>query len=378
MLKGSFSISTLIIILCLVFCFASIQSAIARSAGPPDLTGIVTKADTIVIGRVVEANPSHPMSMSVFVDRVIKGEAKPGSNLKTIVPDGIIEVRKDGSKGIYGVPDRAYGIIFLSKSGKQNYNALTVDNTCRYVLPALPVKKTQGRKIANSEPLRLVVNEALAVFGANAQEVLECNCGENDVNDIYGQVYRAICFVPSEITNPALVAVAKSPSTDPNGKLWAVSCLLRNDDWQFLDSVKGALLNPSANQISGARVLASALSSAIYKHSQAAGSNSSGSARKGLPDFAKITTELLASKDPKVRFEAAFGLRSTNSKTAVSAFANALYDTDEMVRYHAMMGLAEITGIKEKAPSYNNDHLDFWRDWATKNLHPAKNSPALR
>lgn len=72
----------------------------------------------------------------------------------------------------------------------------------------------------------------------------------------------------------------------------------------------------------------------------------------------------------ETRRAAAAALRHTGSNAAVDALSSALQDSDREVRYHAVLGLATITGLDEWGPSLElfdreeERYLTHWRAWA--------------
>jgi HEAT repeat protein len=74
--------------------------------------------------------------------------------------------------------------------------------------------------------------------------------------------------------------------------------------------------------------------------------------------------------DDSTREAAAEALRRMGSKLAIRPLVQALGDQDKNVRYHAVVGLAEITGDKEHHPNLIDyktaepRYLEYWIEWA--------------
>jgi HEAT repeat protein len=141
-------------------------------------------------------------------------------------------------------------------------------------------------------------------------------------------------------------------SKDENIKLEAEAGLLRHNDFSVLDQVEGTLLESPAGIPDNSVLL---LSSAI---------------RDGIRDAkaVPILARLLSAFDSRVRRAAAHALRETHAASAMGPLSIALNDSDQMVRYDAVLGLSEITGDLSHAPSVDlfkrgeSDYLTYWRE----------------
>ena len=71
----------------------------------------------------------------------------------------------------------------------------------------------------------------------------------------------------------------------------------------------------------------------------------------------------------RARRAAASALRHTEADSAIASLLQALEDTDQEVRYQAVLGLATITGETEWGPSLDSfareeqRYLAHWRQW---------------
>jgi hypothetical protein len=85
-----------------------------------------------------------------------------------------------------------------------------------------------------------------------------------------------------------------------------------------------------------------------------------------------ILTRLLTSRYVEARRSSAMALRRMKVDAVINPLTKALYDNDRDVRYHAVMGLAEITKqyswapAKDKYVSNEQHYLTYWRNWAAK------------
>jgi hypothetical protein len=168
--------------------------------------------------------------------------------------------------------------------------------------------------------------------------------------------YAAIDIL-RQIETPAISASLRlaAKSGDMRVKLRAVAVLLHRNDISELEFAEKML----SRRPSGiAPDLINNLAYALH----------------GVKDPKAIPTlmRLLRSRDVEVRRSSALALRQTGSDAAINPFMKALYDNDRDVRYHAVMGLAEITKQYSWAPArdkYDSNelhYLTYWRNWAAK------------
>ena len=151
----------------------------------------------------------------------------------------------------------------------------------------------------------------------------------------WGDKYAAI-DVLKEIETPAASASLRlaAKSGDMRVKLRAVAALLSKNDISELEFAEKML---SGRPSGIALELINNLTAALH----------------GVKDPKAIPTlvRLLGSRYVEVRRSSAFALRRTGADAAISPLMKALYDNDRDVRYHAVMGLAEITKQYSWAPA---------------------------
>ena len=81
-------------------------------------------------------------------------------------------------------------------------------------------------------------------------------------------------------------------------------------------------------------------------------------------------TKLLNAKEDKTREAAAEALRHIGSPSAIEPLKRALSDSDQRVRYYAVVGLATIAGQKDYLPNIPDfqkneaKYSDYWRQWS--------------
>lgn len=172
----------------------------------------------------------------------------------------------------------------------------------------------------------------------------------------WGDKYAAIEIL-KQIDTPATLASLRSAakSGDMRVKLHAVASLLRRNDISEIEFAEKML----SRRPSGiAPDLINNLAPALH----------------GVKDPNAIPTlvRLLESRYVEVRRSSALALRRTGSDAVINPFMKALYDNDRDVRYHAVMGLAEITKqyswapARDKYDSNERHYLTYWRNWAAK------------
>jgi hypothetical protein len=91
----------------------------------------------------------------------------------------------------------------------------------------------------------------------------------------------------------------------------------------------------------------------------------------GLKSVAAIPflDRLAASDNVQNRRAAISSLANIDDQAALRGLARALDDYDELVRYHAVRGLAVITGERNRMTTPDkfrvegSQHVAFWRDW---------------
>ena len=143
-------------------------------------------------------------------------------------------------------------------------------------------------------------------------------------------------------------------STDPDLRLRGAAALLLMNDVTGLAIIERALLRRGLDVRPDSRRIAL------------------GALTKGVSSDAAVDSvaALLAADDVETRRSAAASLRAGRSRRAIQPLVHALGDADQDVQYSAVIGLAEVTGNTEAAPSVTlfkqnpTLYLNYWREWA--------------
>jgi HEAT repeat protein len=159
-------------------------------------------------------------------------------------------------------------------------------------------------------------------------------------------------FTPGGRALDALRIASGNP--DMPVKLEAMSALLSHNDLSRLQVAAAVLIGPANTMPSEPR---QNLIAAIYDGVKD---------ERAVPALAALLSK---ASDPKVRQAAAMALRNTAAQIAVEPLSGALTDPDEMVRYFAVIGLAEIEDKPKWRPllpefrSNEANYLQYWNGW---------------
>ena len=155
-------------------------------------------------------------------------------------------------------------------------------------------------------------------------------------------------------TGAATIALRKAADqSDRTLRMEAIAFLLRRNDISALSIAEGILFSSAKN---GQDYVLKNLAFALEGISDP----------QAIPSLAR----LLEADDVQTRRSAAAALRHTSVEDAFEPLSRALEDSDREVRYHAVLGFAEITKQGEWGPSipkYIEDeqrYLTHWREWA--------------
>lgn len=304
----------------------------ANIVTPFNLSKIVDQSDVIGVGNVLEVSDDrprqveilHPYEATVRVDKVLKGSLPSTIKIKLIKKANAVRNGKSITQSLYAM-------FFLKEESPKSYTL--TDPTVEALVASDGVSGKEGDALAR-------VIEVLA-------QVLRSNHSPAD----QAEAIAALASVNSQASNDALRLVLKSSNEEL--KLQAEVGLLRHNDVSVLKLVEETLLKPT-NQTNAAAIghLSFAIQLGVRDPS-------------GIP----ILTRLLTSPNLEVRRAAAHGLRETRAPAAVAPLAAALNDTDQMVRYDAILGLSEITGDRSHAPSvdtFKRDEKKYLAYWQGK------------
>lgn len=372
-----------------------IHQANAMPIGPPDVPDMVKNAQLIVVGRVENlvtefasqqkkgsAPPSYngePYDKQIFsvkVDRVVHG-VLPKTPLKVILPIS--------NNGPFGVPNNVYGIFFLKPLNASLYQLVSPAHP---LLPAVPGNLSQPA--GTNDTLAKVASELVAVLASPPAKVVPPDGvgkgkGGNEtwwdnkpysvsgLQGIYGEASDALDRIPSETWKSKFREIAENGA--PQARVWANKTLVSDGDWSLVSSVQPLLVKPDASIGSSIRQLTGAMEGNASSKAHKLGDDWS----KTVPNIVPLATAMLGSTDTEVRCNASSILRMIGKPSVQSPLAKiGLNDKYQRVRWYAMAGLAETTGLKQQYPKFSpgegmaitkqeRPYIDFWRNWAVKN-----------
>jgi hypothetical protein len=259
------------------------------------------------------------------VERIIRGEGPAGQLFfRFTVPEAPI--------GYAGIQTGQFGVFFLRKV-TQGYEVL--DPYYPFVVAAPGEPEGTGNYVDQvTAEVAHVFDSATATADTRLQAVL---------------VLRT---VRTSLAGRSLKAAASG--RDLRARAWALSSLLARNDITLLDSALELMLSrdPKIDQ--------------NLKDVVAFGLRDGVKDPKAVP----AASRLLLAKDVALRRCAAAALRATQDTAAIEPLKLALFDTDQQVRYLAVVGLGEITRQDDWTPSvdYFNQNetrfLQHWREWS--------------
>ena len=308
-----------------------------------DLVSLTSHADIIAIGEVnsvldrgpttLDLDGGAPQAMRYVahlrVDQILKGSSLPEIlALDFVMPEMPI--------GIQGVTTGQYGLFFLTKDPSM----LRCTDPVYPSLPALRNTKL---------PPTAVLDQVTAVLG-QVLESLEVSDSERF------RALDALGGLNTDFARDTLRHALASPSRDI--RLDVARTLVARNDLTGLAIVEDALLHPSG------------LSDIMR-------SNLAGSLG-GLkdPNAVPALKRLLETNDQNIIEGAAIALRQSGSADALEPLSRLLTNSDERVRYYAVVGLGEITKQDEWTPSFpefrerGGKYLSYWQGWAASNVSP--------
>lgn len=318
----------------------SLRPVMATPIPSLNLSDLVRDADLIAIGQVTRVREdgktiieqggqsiaARRMIATLHVVRILKGTANSNS---ITVGFSLPEI----PLGYAGIAASEFGMFFLHKWNGHEY---LVTNPY-YPFLVASMSAPPGGVGSDFDRVVAEIAQVLIVPGASLDQ-------RRSAIDVLGRVK----------TTSAIVALrAASREADPTVRLRAAAFLLRQDDVSVLTSVEDILVKAPENiDASLLRGLAFAIQDGIKN-------------QEAIP----ILTRVLRTQDVQIRRAAAAALRHTEVDGAVEPLSIALEDDDREVRYHAVLGLATITGQTEWGPAldqFGRDeqrYLNHWRNW---------------
>ena len=330
--------TALVFVVAAVFGATTLNSTIVRAL---DVASLTSQADIIVMGRVVSVTnrgatildfgggpiPATAFEAAIHVDQLLKGSS-PAQTLfvSFAMPEMPI--------GVQSVVSDQYGLFFLAGLESQ----LSFANPQHPALPA----------VHNMEPLRgPLLDRVTSTLG---QVLVAAHVRDADRS----LALDALGSLKTDFARDTLRQALKSTSGDMH--LDVARTLVARNDIAGLESVEAALLHPAG------------LSSNMILN--LAGSLGGLKEPKSVPTLKR----LIETNNPYIVKGAAIALRQSGSGDAVEPLSRLLNNSDEQVRYYAVVGMGEITRQDEWTPAFpefrehEGKYLAYWRDWAASNI----------
>lgn len=290
---------------------------------PIDLERLTNNADLIIIGRVNSISNQGRLIATLSLDKVVKGEA----DSRTVD----VEFSASVPSAYARIQPQLFGMFFLKQNADERYQLLD---------PVYPAVIAPANAVLTNEQ---GVDRTVNVVG---QVLLTARAAE-DRRVAVGVLSSARADRATELLRHG------AKDKDVVVRMQAISALLNRDDIETLEIAERTLLNPPAGTDP---YLLDNISAAL----------------EGIKDPRAIPAlqRLLQSSNSHTRQGAVSALRQMRVMEAVEGLVIALGDNDRDVRYEAVIGLAELTGQNQWAPSigkFESDeqhYLDHWKEWA--------------
>jgi hypothetical protein len=268
--------------------------------------------------------PACRMVAQLRVSRVIKGKLdQPSVSYKFFLP-------KSGPR-YEEVVTGEFGLFFLLMEQQQEY--VVLNPYYPFVVASPDVPEVEG-----------------SYFDRVVAEVAQVLTSPGTTTNQRRQAIEVLGGVKTEPATRALRRAANE--SDMTLRLEAIAFWLRRNDTSGLSVAADVLLSSQQNTEDYVlKNLAFALEGIRDP--------------KAIPSLSR----LLEADDVQTRRSAAAALRHTDVEDAIKPLSRALEDSDREVRYHAVLGFAEITKQGEWGPStskYIEDeqhYLTYWREW---------------
>ncbi len=337
--------TTLAAILAVIFAITLLNPTVIHTL---DLASLTSQADVIVTGQITSVTDHGPTTLDlgggaiqatqfaalIQTDQVLKGDPQTQTLLvEFAIPEVPI--------GIQGVVSGQYGLFFLA----------AIQDHVRFadpMHPALPV--VRSAKL----PPGAVLDQVSIALG---QVLAAPQASDSDRS-------RALDALGGLNTDTARNTLRKAVNSSSGAiQLDVVRTLVAHNDVIGLEPVAAALLHPTGLSDSMIANLAGSLG--------------------GLEDPRAIPSlsKLILSDNTQTRLGAAIALRQSHSTAALVPLSHGLTDSDDHIRYYAVVGLGEITGQDEWTPAFDEfrkhepKYLAYWLDWAASNLPKQMKQP---
>lgn len=309
---------------------------------------LIQGADLIVVGRITDVDASGSARLSVV--RTLKNSISTrGSEL------AVTRLANHPVPFVVG----KQGIFFLRVTD----GSITLAHPSGAVLPAslgVDVPSATDASVAVANELIQVLATPPGQLSGYSGSLSEVASLQNAEYFNYAVAVRALKTIPWAGARNTLRAVALSDVSNMN-KRWAEIALLATGDNSLLDQTIAAVLDntsPITDRMGNyiGRVLRS------FPPPEGA----------GLDAMIVKVSPLLRVPDVWIRRGTASFLRDSTSKAAIRPLASAINDEDSEVRYFAISGLADLTGL-QPVPSMDlfeeseAMYLTFWNSWKATN-----------
>jgi hypothetical protein len=305
-----------------------------------DLDRLTDESELIVTGELVSLQNGPTVQLRegslefaarsvtgvVSIDQILKGEAPAREiSVKFFVPEIFV--------GWRSVELRKYLVFFLKTESTEQFRF-----TSPYIRTAAAYR---GGQFEGSTPIDRVVSAIYSAYSSAAAR-----------------------------TDQKLELISLLSSSKSSASTNVLRSILSSDDLALRLTADGALLE--RNDISG---MAEAVE-ALLRDSQVLPENVSHNLLYGIAEGVKDPKsiphleQLLRSNDLETRRAATSALMHTHSSEAIAPLEIALEDSDFVVRYYGVVGLAEITGQIDWRPNMDvfradqERYLKHWRDWS--------------
>jgi hypothetical protein len=330
--------TTLVFLVAILSASTPTKSTVTRSL---DVASLASQADIVVIGQILSVTDRGPIILDVgggplpatafeavlHVDQLLKGSP----HAQNLFVDFALPQMPIG---IQGVVSGQYGLFFLA----------AFQNQLRFTDPMHPfLPAVRNAKLPPGE----VLDQVTVALGQvlTAPQVPDA--------DLFWAL-DALGRLKTNLARDTLRQALKSSSGDVH--LDIARALVARNDVAGLESVEAALLHPtglSDNMISN---LAGSLG--------------------GLKDPKSIPAlkRLIGTNNSYVVKGAAIALRQSGSPDALEPLSRLLTNSDEQVRYYAVVGMGEITKQDEWTPTFPEfrvhaaKYISYWRDWAESHV----------
>jgi hypothetical protein len=340
--------------------------ASCRPASPSELGTMVSEADTIVVGRVVDIAWPHGLPaaamggpplcrqmVTISVSAIFKGQTDLPATIMVAVAS------------YNPARNQAFAAFFLKRRPGGTYGNANIDNW------AVSVKQVNpARRAIATDPLEAVTLEMLAILGTPSAQLDDPASGAMHLGDwdtmswgFHGMAAFALSDVPAAYVVRPLEKLVASP--DQAIRIWAAGSLLRHRDYDVLPVILPDLMSADAEALTAAEFLGTELR------------------QEGLPkSTAPILIDLLTSRVASLRQAAGEILGRLAPQRAVALLGAAIAgETDVEAMRGEVQGLCWATATRTPPcdkvgwHGYQIENPPLWRAWALAQAHHVMTAP---